>query len=57
MQISPKQLELVNEQVGRLVASGNYFGRRLSEAGVTEVRTAADFLALPFSEKQDLRDC
>lgn len=57
MQISPKQLELVNEQVGRLVASGNYFGRRLSEAGVTKVRTAADFLALPFSEKQDLRDC
>ena len=57
MQISPKQLELVNEQVGRLVASGNYFGRRLTEAGVTEVRTAADFLALPFSEKQDLRDC
>ena len=57
MQISPKQLELVNEQVGRLVASGNYFGRRLSEAGVTEVRAAADFLALPFSEKQDLRDC
>ena len=57
MQISPNQLELVNEQVGRLVASGNYFGRRLSEAGVTEVRTAADFLALPFSEKQDLRDC
>ena len=57
MQISPNQLELVNEQVGRLVASGNYFGRRLSEAGVTEVRTVADFLALPFSEKQDLRDC
>ena len=57
MQIGPKQLELVNEQVGRLVASGNYFGRRLTEAGVTEVRTAADFLALPFSEKQDLRDC
>lgn len=57
MQISPAQLELVNEQVGRLVASGNYFGRRLEEAGVTEVRTPADFAALPFSEKQDLRDC
>lgn len=57
MQISPAQLELVNEQVGRLVASGNYFGRRLKEAGVTEVRTPADFAALPFSEKQDLRDC
>lgn len=56
MQISPTQLSLVNEQVQRLVASGNLFGRRLQEAGVTEVRTPADFAALPFSEKQDLRD-
>lgn len=56
MQISPAQLSLVNEQVQRLVASGNLFGRRLQEAGVTEVRTPADFAALPFSEKQDLRD-
>ena len=57
MQISESQLKLVNDQVQRLVASGNYFGRRLQEAGVTEVRTPADFLALPFSEKQDLREC
>ena len=57
MQISESQIKLVNEQVQRLVASGNYFGRRLQEAGVTEVRTPEDFLALPFSEKQDLRDC
>ena len=56
MQISPAQLSLVNEQVQRLVSSGNLFGRRLQEAGVTEVRTPADFAALPFSEKQDLRD-
>ncbi len=56
MQISPAQLSLVNEQVQRLVSSGNLFGRRLQEAGVTEVRTPADFAALPFSEEQDLRD-
>lgn len=55
--ISPKQLELVDGQVWRLVASGNYFGRRLREAGVTEVRSVEDFLALPFSEKEDLRSC
>lgn len=57
MQISESQLKLVNDQVARLVASGNYFGRRLQEAGVTEVRTVEDFLALPFSEKEDLRNC
>ena len=57
MHISESQLKLVNNQVQRLVASGNYFGRRLQEAGVTEVRTEEDFLALPFSEKEDLRNC
>ncbi len=57
MHISESQLKLVNNQVQRLAASGNYFGRRLQEAGVTEVRTEEDFLALPFSEKEDLRNC
>ena len=57
MHISESQLKLVNEQVQRLVASGNYFGRRLREAGVTEVLTEEDFYALPFSEKEDLRNC
>ena len=57
MHISESQLKLVNDQVQRLVASGNYFGQRLQEAGVTEVRTEGDFLALPFSEKEDLRNC
>ena len=57
MKISASQLKLVNDQVQRLVASGNYFGRRLQEAGVTEVLTEEDFLALPFSEKEDLRNC
>ena len=57
MKISESQIKLVNSQVQRLVASGNYFGQRLQEAGVTEVLTEEDFLALPFSEKEDLRNC
>ncbi|MDO4428028.1 MAG: phenylacetate--CoA ligase [Atopobiaceae bacterium] len=57
MHINESQLKLVNDQVQRLVASGNYFGQRLQEAGVTEVRTEEDFLALPLSEKEDLRNC
>ena len=57
MHISESQLKLVNSQVQRLVASGNYFGQRLQEASITEVLTEEDFLALPFSEKEDLRNC
>ncbi len=57
MHISDSQLKLVNEQVKRIIASDNYFAGRLREAGVTEVLTEGDFLALPFSEKEDLREC
>ena len=56
MRISQKQLELVNRQIERLIAADNFYGRRLKEAGVGRLETPDDFLALPFSEKQDLRD-
>ena len=56
MEISDKQLELVNRQIERLRRSGNFYGRRLKEAGVTGVATAEDFHSLPFSEKADLRE-
>ncbi len=56
MHINQTQLELVDKQVKRLLASGNFYGKRLEEAGITGVQTEEDFLKLPFSEKQDLRD-
>lgn len=56
MQIREEQLEQVNQQVRRLIASQNFYGKRLQEAGITEVKDTEDFLRLPFSEKQDLRD-
>ena len=56
MQINQQQLELVNRQIGRLIAADNFYGRRLKEAGVTGVKSVEDFQKLPFSEKQDLRD-
>ena len=56
MQIREEQLEQVNQQVRRLIASHNFYGKRLQEAGITEVKNTEDFLRLPFSEKQDLRD-
>ena len=56
MQISDKQLEQVNTQIKRLIASDNFYGRRLKEAGITGVSSAEDFYKLPFCEKHDLRE-
>ena len=56
MHITDAQLEQVNHQIQRLIASDNFYGRRLKEAGITGVASEEDFLALPFSEKQDLRE-
>ena len=56
MQINEKQLAQVNDQIGRLIAADNFYGRRLKEAGVDHVGSVEEFLSLPFSEKEDLRD-
>ena len=56
MQINEKQLAQVNHQIERLIAADNFYGKRLKEAGVDHVNSVEDFLNLPFSEKQDLRD-
>ena len=56
MQISQKQLEQVNDRIKALVASDSFYGKKLEEAGITEVNSVEDFLKLPFSEKKDLRD-
>ena len=56
MRINEQQLKLVDRQIRRLVESGNFYGTKLREAGVQGVRSVEDFLRLPFSHKQDLRD-
>ena len=56
MEIRKEQLEQVNRQIGRLCASGNFYGKRLTEAGVDHVSSVEDFKKLPFSEKNDLRE-
>ena len=56
MKINETQLKQVNNQIRRLLDAGNFYGKKLKEAGVTGVETADDFENLPFSEKQDLRD-
>ncbi|MCR5120981.1 MAG: phenylacetate--CoA ligase [Ruminococcus sp.] len=56
MQITEKQLAQVNDRIKALVKSGSFYGKKLEEAGITEVNSPEDFLKLPFSEKKDLRD-
>ena len=56
MQISEKQLAQVNDRIKALLRADSFYGKKLREAGITEVRTAEEFLKLPFSEKNDLRE-
>lgn len=56
MQITETQLAQVNDRIRALIASNSFYGKKLEEAGITEVHTPDDFAKLPFSEKKDLRD-
>ncbi len=56
MQITDEQIKLVNDRIRALVAAESFYGKKLEEAGITEIHSAEDFAKLPFSEKKDLRD-
>ncbi len=56
MQISEKQLAQVNDRIKALLDADSFYGKKLREAGISEVRSTEDFLKLPFSEKNDLRE-
>ncbi len=56
MQISEKQLALVNERLQAIIGSDNYFGKMYRELGITEVKTVEDFQKLPFVDKAELRN-
>lgn len=56
MQISQKQIELVNDRIQALEKAGSFYGKKLAEAGITRIESPEDFTRLPFSEKSDLRD-
>ena len=56
MKINDKQLAQVNDRIKALIASNSFYGKKLEDAGISEVCSAEDFEKLPFSEKKDLRD-
>lgn len=56
MHINQQQLDLVNQRIQAMCAARSFYGRRFIEQGIAGVESEADFLALPFSEKKDLRE-
>lgn len=56
MKITNEQIKLVNSRIKALLAADNFYGKRLKDAGVSQINTSEDFEKLPFSEKADLRD-
>ena len=45
MQITEKQLALVNDRLQAILRSDNYFAKLYKERGITEVKTVEDFKA------------
>ena len=56
MQLNETQIEQVDRQVKRLIKSGSYYGEKYKSLGIDGVKSQEDFLKLPFSEKNDLRN-
>lgn len=56
MQISDLQIEQVNQQINALIFADSFYGKKLKAEGITGISSPADFEALPFSEKSDLRE-
>ncbi len=56
MRINDTQLALVDKQIKRILASGNYYSEVYKKAGITGVNSEEDFLKIPFTDKADLRN-
>ena len=56
MRINDTQLALVDKQIKRILASGNYYSEVYKKAGITGVSSEEDFLRIPFTDKADLRN-
>ena len=56
MQLNETQIEQIDRQIKRLIKSGSYYGEKYKALGIDGVKSQEDFLKLPFSEKNDLRN-
>ena len=56
MKISEEQLQLVDKQIKRIIASGNSYSEVYKKAGISGVSSPEDFERIPFTDKADLRN-
>lgn len=56
MKLNQTQIEQIDRQVKRLIASGSYYGEVYKSLGITGINSQEDFEKLPFSEKKQLRN-
>ena len=56
MQLNETQIEQIDRQIKRLIKSGSYYGEKYKALGIDGIKSQEDFLKLPFSEKNDLRN-
>lgn len=56
MQLNETQIEQVDRQIKRLIKSGSYYGEKYKALGIDGIKSQENFLKLPFSEKNDLRN-
>lgn len=58
MKMNDTQFRLMKQQLQRVTAfSGNLYQKKYAGIDISAVKTQEDFEALPFTEKEDLRDC
>ncbi len=56
MRLNKVQLEQVDRQIKRMIATDSYYGRLYRERNITGVTSQEEFERLPFSGKEDLRN-
>ena len=56
MKLNETQLQQIDAQIKRLIATDSYYGRMYRELGITGVASQEEFEKLPFSSKDDLRN-
>ncbi|MCR5743220.1 MAG: phenylacetate--CoA ligase [Lachnospiraceae bacterium] len=56
MRISEEQLKKVDAQIKRLIKTDSYYGKMYRDLGFTGCASEEEFLRIPFSSKEDLRN-
>ena len=57
MKMKQETLDQIKIQIGRVKKAGNFYAERLRDFEPEDILTQEDFEKLPFSEKDDLRNC